>query len=237
MNEVNSTILVVDDSDIIRHFLKNFFSDYNFNVVTCQDGLEGIQKAAEHKPVLIFLDLMMPNLDGVKMLQVIKVLEGLKTIPVIVISGNTNRTNVLAAIEAGADRVISKPLQKEIIIKNLNELFGSDFLAKQKRKKMFSQTESDNLKRQLCKKFIDTFSLKKTLIIESLNSKDHLKLKMVVHEIKGAGGMIGFSNLTSISNLIEERLSYSKIDWLQIKQMCDQLFEIIEEINQSLVVM
>ena len=237
MNGNNSTILVVDDSDIIRHFLKNFFSDYNFDVVTCQDGLEGIQKAAEHKPVLIFLDLMMPNLDGVKMLQVIKVLEDLKNIPVIVISGNTNRTNVLAAIEAGADRVISKPLQKEIIIKNLNELFGSDFLAKQKRKKMFSQTESDNLKKQLCKKFIDTFAPKKALIIESLNSKDHLKLKMVVHEIKGTGGMIGFPTLSSISNLIEERLSYSKIDWAQIKLMCDQLLEIVEEINQSLVVM
>ncbi len=68
MNEDKITILIVDDSDIVRHSLKNFFSDYNFEVITCTDGLEGIQKAAESKPAIIFLDLMMPNLDGVKIL-------------------------------------------------------------------------------------------------------------------------------------------------------------------------
>ena len=102
MSEDKQTILVVDDSEVIRRSLKNFFSDYNFEVITCSDGFEGIQAAAEYKPAIIFLDLMMPNFDGVKMLQVLKVLDGLKSIPVIIISGNTNRTNVLSVIEAGA---------------------------------------------------------------------------------------------------------------------------------------
>ena len=99
-------ILVVDDSDIIRQSLKTFFRDYNIEVITCHDGLEGIQETIEHKPSLIFLDLMMPNFDGVKMLQVLKVLDDLKTIPVIVISGNTNKRNVITSIEVGGDRVI-----------------------------------------------------------------------------------------------------------------------------------
>ncbi|MBZ0199566.1 MAG: response regulator, partial [Ignavibacteriaceae bacterium] len=120
-SEKKITVLVVDDSDIIRNSLRNFFQDYNFEVITCHDGLEGIQKTKEHRPSLIFLDLMMPNFDGVKMLQVIKVLDELKNIPVIVISANTNRSNVLASIEAGAERVISKPLQKDVIIKHVNE--------------------------------------------------------------------------------------------------------------------
>ena len=47
MNKEQVKILVVDDSDIIRHSLKIFFSDYNFEVITCLDGLEGIQKAIE----------------------------------------------------------------------------------------------------------------------------------------------------------------------------------------------
>ena len=46
-------ILVVDDSDIIRYSLKNFFEDYNLEVITCLNGLEGIQKAIEHRPRLI----------------------------------------------------------------------------------------------------------------------------------------------------------------------------------------
>jgi DNA-binding response OmpR family regulator len=235
MAEDKTTLLIVDDSDIVRHFLRNFFSDYNFDVVTCQDGLEGIQKAAECKPALIFLDLMMPNLDGVKMLQVIKVLDNLKNIPVIVISGNTNRSNVLAAIEAGADRVISKPLQKEIIVKNMNELLGTDFLARTKRKKMFSQSETDSIKRQMCQKFIDTFPPKKENILEALKMSDNLKLKFLVHEIRGAGSMIGHPNLTSISSLIEEQLSSSKVNWQQIKLLSSQLLEMVEEVKKSLV--
>jgi DNA-binding response OmpR family regulator len=47
------------------------------------------------------------------MLQILKKIDTLKNIPVIIISGNTNRSNVLAVIEAGADRIISKPLKKE----------------------------------------------------------------------------------------------------------------------------
>ena len=82
------TILIVDDSDITRNSLKSFFEDYNLEVITCSDGLEGIQKTIEIKPNLIFLDLLMPNLNGVKMLQVMKVIKDIKQIPVIVISGN-----------------------------------------------------------------------------------------------------------------------------------------------------
>lgn len=74
MNDGNkrATILIVDDADIIRYSLKNFFQEYDFDVVTCTDGMEGIKMSAECKPALIFLDLMMPNLDGIKMLQIIK---------------------------------------------------------------------------------------------------------------------------------------------------------------------
>ncbi|RMD49886.1 MAG: response regulator, partial [Ignavibacteria bacterium] len=82
-------VLVVDDSDIIKHSLRKFLSEYNFEVFVSNDGLEGIEKARTEKPNLILLDLMMPNFDGLKMLQVLKVFDEIKDIPVIVISGNT----------------------------------------------------------------------------------------------------------------------------------------------------
>ena len=126
------TVLIVDDSEVTRHALQSFFLDCNLNVITSIDGLEGVQKALEYKPVIIFLDLLMPNLNGVKMLQLIKVMDELKHIPVVVISGNTNKRNVLAAIEAGAERVISKPLKKEIIIHAVNDILGSEFLLRKK---------------------------------------------------------------------------------------------------------
>ncbi len=232
MSEEKITILIVDDSDIVRHSLKNFFNDYDFEVVTCSDGLEGIQKAAELKPAIIFLDLMMPNLDGVKMLQVIKVLDHIKNIPVIVISGNTNRTNVLAAIEAGADKVISKPLQKEIIIKSINELLGSEFLQKAKKAKVFSLSDVNDIRKKLVEMFLNSYPTKKENMQSALRRADKDVLKNIIHEFRGAGLAVGLPNLTVICSLIEDQLSGFDVNWSQINLMCDQVFSIISEIEE-----
>jgi CheY-like chemotaxis protein/HPt (histidine-containing phosphotransfer) domain-containing protein len=231
-NEDNKLkILVVDDSDIIRHSLKNFFQDYNFEVITCLNGLEGIQMAIAHKPSLIFLDLMMPNFDGVKMLQVIKVLDNIKNIPVIVISGNTDKRNVLAALEAGAEKVVSKPLQKEILIKNINEVLGSDFLKKAKRGDVFNDGDNKEIKKQLVTFFLQGFPYKRSAMMDSINNKNTDLMKTVIHEIKGTGGTIGYPQLTLISEDIEKKLALPSVDWQYIKIKCDQIFSVVNEIQ------
>jgi len=229
----NNTILVVDDSDIICQSLKKFFSNYHINVITSHDGLDGIQKIAEHNPVLIFLDLMMPNFDGVKMLQVIKVLEKHKTIPVIIISGNTNRTNVIAAIEAGADRVISKPLKKEIILKNINELLGEDFLPKLKSEKFLPALQNEDVQKQLLMMFLKSFPEKKEALKRGLLIHDKESIRNIAHEIRGTGSTIGFPQLSVLGVVVEDHISGLHVNWSQIKLMCDQIFNLIEEIEES----
>lgn len=233
-NEDNKRkILVVDDSDIIRHSLKNFFQEYNFEVITCLNGLEGIQMAIAHVPCLIFLDLMMPNFDGVKMLQVIKVLDKIKDIPVIVISGNTDKRNVLAALEAGAEKVVSKPLQKEILLKNINEVLGPDFLKKAKKGETFNDGDNQEIKKQLVHFFIQGFPYKRSAIMDSINNKNRDLMKTVIHEIKGTGGTIGYPQLTIISEDIEKKLVLDTIDWQFIKIKCDQIFSVVNEMQSQ----
>lgn len=224
-------VLVVDDSDIIRHALKTFFEDYDLEVVTCHDGLEGVQKAAEFKPNLIFLDLMMPNFDGIKMLQVIKVLDNLKSIPVIVISANTDKRNVLAAIEAGANRVLSKPLQKDMIIRYVNEILGSETLSKSKKTKPVSESDTTEIQKTLIKFFLDSFPEKKKKIQFSLETKNKDLLKMVIHEIRGNGGMMGFQDLTDIASEIEDKLSVQEIDWSFMELKCEMIFSFVSDIE------
>lgn len=224
-------VLVVDDSDIIRHALKTFFEDYNLDVITCTDGLEGLQKAAEFKPNLIFLDLMMPNFDGLKMLQVIKVLDNLKYIPIIVISANTDKRNVLAAIEGGADRVLSKPLQKEMIIKYVNEILGSETLSKSQKKKIISDSEKTDIQKTLLKFFLTSFPEKKKRMEEALQLRNKDLLKMVVHEIRGNGGTIGYDALSALSGEVEDKLASSKFDWPFIDLKCKQIFSLVNEIQ------
>jgi len=229
-----ATILVVDDSDLICHTLRTFFSDFNFEIITSHDGLDGIQKAAINKPALIFLDLLMPNFDGIKMLQVIKVLDNLRNIPVIVISGNTNRSNVVTAIENGADRVISKPLHREIILKNVTEIFGEDFLAKMKKPNVFSTSEIKDIKKELGNYFLSTFPQKKENILRALDEGDHDTLKFIMHEIRGIGGTIGYPNLSLLGSVIEDQLGGKYLNWEKLRSMCSQVFTAVKEIELSL---
>lgn len=230
MQNKKVTILVVDDSDIIRNTLTKFFEDYVVEVVGCPDGLEGIQKALQHLPDLIFLDLMMPNLDGVKMLKVIKVIDDLKNIPVIVISGNTSKANVLLAMESGADKVIPKPLQKEIILNNVSEILGSDFL-NNSRKVNLTEKENKEILNHLCRIFLEQYPVKKQKIEKALETKNKDLLSNLIHEMKGAGGTIGYPIISIICNDVEKALKIPVINWDYIKTKCEQIFSIVKRME------
>lgn len=236
MPDKKVTILVVDDSDLIRHTLSNFFNDYIIEVVNCMDGLEGIQKALKYIPDLIFLDLMMPNFDGVKMLQVIKVIDTLKNIPVIVISGNTSKANVLAATEAGAHKVIPKPLEKDVIINSINEILGVDFL-KNAKKNNNDEDENKQILNQLRKIFLEHYPLKKQKIEKALELRSKDLLYSQVHEMKGAGGTIGYPIISVICNDIEKALEIHATDWDYIKTKCSQIFTTVGKIESSKTVL
>ncbi len=122
----NIKVLIIDDNYSILQYLKTLLERYGFVVKTSSNGYEGIQNSAEFKPDIIFLDLMMPNIDGIKMLQLKKVLNDIKDIPVIVISANAGRNNVIAAIEAGADRVLAKPINIKQLKAAVNELLNKE---------------------------------------------------------------------------------------------------------------
>jgi len=224
------TILVVDDSDIIRHSLNKFFSGYDFRVISCFDGLMGIQQAQKYNPDLIILDLMMPDFNGMEMLQVIKTIDILKKIPVIIISANTSKSNVMAALGAGADKVISKPLRKEILIKNIKELLGEDFLKKSSCINTLEQEDKEFLD-ELWTIFLEQYPSRKQKITTALETKDKTVLSSIAHEMKGVGGSIGYNSITEICTDIEAALKMTIIEWQNVKIKWGQFFSIVEEIE------
>ncbi|MEW6653539.1 MAG: response regulator [Bacteroidota bacterium] len=227
-------ILVIDDADVIRNSLKKFLSEYDVEVITCNDGLEGLQSAVEIKPQLIILDLMMPNLDGIRLLRVLKVLEDLKRIPVIIISGHTDKTNVLAAMEAGAEKIVSKPLTKDVLIKAINEVLGSNFLANTKKLAQLSSYEKELMNRELKKYFINTIVQKRDTIQQSLLNKNKELLKLLVHELKGSSGTVGYTNISELCREIEGVVLSPQSNWNQIETKCQMLLGSLTEIETSL---
>ncbi len=226
-------ILVIDDSDIIRSSLKKFLLEYDIEVITSNDGLEGLQRALEHKPSLIFLDLMMPNLDGIRLLRVMKVMEELKRIPVIVISGHTDKLNVIAATEAGADKIVSKPLSKDVLIRSINDVLGNNFLGRIKKFVNLSFAEKEQMTKELKKYFINSLANKREILKESLDHKNRELLKLVVHELKGSSGTVGYHNITDLCRVIEELIGSSASSWKEIEEKCVELTDLFTQAEMT----
>lgn len=227
------SILVIDDSDIIRTTLRKFLSEYDLEVITCNDGLEGLQKAIEHNPKLIMLDLLMPNLDGIRLLRVLKVMEQLKHIPVIIISGHTDKSNVIAAMEAGAEKIISKPLSKEVLVKTINEVLGHNFLSDAKKLLHLSPAEKDQMNKELKRYYVNSLVYKKETLRQSIENRNKDLLKMIVHELKGSSGTVGFNQITELCRDLESVIAVPQSTWESIISKSDELLNSLIEIEVS----
>ena len=109
-------ILSVDDSRTIRLIVGKTFRPYDCTVIEACNGEEGLATAAREKPDLILLDVTMPVMDGVTMLTKLKEQPELKSIPVIMLTAESGRDNVLHIARLGVRDYLVKPFKEEQLI-------------------------------------------------------------------------------------------------------------------------
>ncbi len=117
-------ILVVDDSRIMRNILKNILkeSDIDENsIIEAQDGREALNIVQKEDIKIILLDWNMPKLNGVELVKIIRSDENLKHIPIIMVTSEAAKYNVMEAITAGVTDYIVKPIKGEIVKKKVQE--------------------------------------------------------------------------------------------------------------------
>jgi CheY-like chemotaxis protein len=116
-----ATILVCDDDPNLRELVRAVLgSRYDF--VEAEDGAEALALAAEERPDLIVLDVMLPGLSGIEVLEELRTDDALKEIPVVVITAWSHAE--IDAQVAGADRFVSKPFDPDELSAAVAELLG-----------------------------------------------------------------------------------------------------------------
>ena len=152
-------ILIADDDPQILRALKVTLRARGYEIFTAGDGAEALEMAAQHHPDLVMLDLGMPKLDGV---EVIQGLRGWTQVPVLVVSGRTDAADKVDALDAGADDYVTKPFAIDELLARIRALtrrvvapgdepiveFGSisvDFSAKQVSRRNGKQPENVRL--------------------------------------------------------------------------------------------
>ena len=116
-------ILVVEDDPSVRGLLQTLLSAEGYDVVTASDGLAGLVKATASPPALVLLDLMMPDLGGVRVLEEMRDDPDLCDIPVIVVTGKVDAVPSMRTL-LGDDNVFLKPFAVGELLARVGEVTG-----------------------------------------------------------------------------------------------------------------
>ena len=113
-------VLVVDDTAAHLQQLKEIVSDAGYQVITATSGTEAIAKTQAEKPSMVFMDIVMDDLDGYGACREINRNEDTREIPVVFVSTKNQRADHIWAEKQGAKALLTKPIDSDAIVKQLN---------------------------------------------------------------------------------------------------------------------
>ena len=114
-------VLVIDDSNTIRRSAELFLRQAGYDVILAEDGFDALAKISDYKPQIIFVDIMMPRLDGYQTCALIKQNALLKSTPVIMLSSKDGVFDRARGRLAGSDRYLTKPFTRESLLEAIDQ--------------------------------------------------------------------------------------------------------------------
>lgn len=109
-------ILIIEDDPIAGTGYRNFLQVHGFQIEVARDGVAGLARVREYEPDAVLLDLMMPKMNGLAVLQAIRAQETCRHLPVLVMTAAAVPTLVEQALQAGANRVFDKANDKPLAV-------------------------------------------------------------------------------------------------------------------------
>lgn len=123
MSDKNLRFLVVDDFSTMRRIVRNLLKEIGFlNVEEAEDGAVALQRLQSGGIDFVISDWNMPNMDGLTLLQSIRASDALKALPVLMVTAEAKKENIIAAAQAGASGYVVKPFTAATLDEKLNKI-------------------------------------------------------------------------------------------------------------------
>ena len=120
-------ILVIDDTELMVRLTTDILTKHGYEVVSANNGVDGIKMVASEKPDLVLLDVVMPGIDGFEVCKLLRKDESNNLIPIIMLTAQGNEEDKLVGLEIGADDYITKPFNpRELVSRVRNTLLRID---------------------------------------------------------------------------------------------------------------
>ncbi|MBD1940573.1 response regulator [Microcoleus sp. FACHB-68] len=122
--KAQQSVLFVDDNPDLRTYVSGILKQQGYHVIVARNGAEGFSLSKEQHPDLIVTDLMMPLVSGLDMIRMIREEEGLKGIPIILLTAKVNEDTRIEGVEGGADGYLAKPFNDRELLASVRNLLA-----------------------------------------------------------------------------------------------------------------
>ncbi|MFA6682402.1 MAG: response regulator transcription factor [Sphaerochaeta sp.] len=115
-------ILIVEDEPDIQELIQYHLVKEGYETLLASNGKAALDAVQTQGPDLVLLDLMLPEVNGIEVLKTLRFVWNLKELPIIIVSARTDETDIITALELGADNYLSKPFNPKVLVANVKAL-------------------------------------------------------------------------------------------------------------------
>ena len=124
--ETKRTILIVDDSEFVRSYHSYILEQADFQVITAVDGSDGLERLYTNSCDLVLTDINMSNMDGYEFIRRVRADGKYRSLPIIIVSTESEGKDKMKGFEAGANLYIVKPSSPEMMIENIRMILTAN---------------------------------------------------------------------------------------------------------------
>ena len=179
---MTAKILLVEDSESQREFLREGLTRFGFDIETARNGAEAYKKLFEYLPDLVLSDIMMPVIDGYQLCRLIKNKDDTKKIPVILLTILDKKIDSFWGKKAGAQLFLSKSIDIEELVKHINATLRRYPVTDEYKQAMTAQLATDNSAQSQLNIILNDLLLKSVFANEFRNLSDFLNYERILVE-------------------------------------------------------
>jgi two-component system, sensor histidine kinase and response regulator len=211
--ESKSTILIIDDEPALLLGLAATIRRQGYNIITAEDGNEGLRKAREGMPDLILSDVMMPPPNGFELRRLMSLDPVLSSIPFIFLTARSNVEDRVSGIREGADDYITKPFETEELIARIEAVLRrvkTEQARGREQMKAIAQQDMDKLRNEILQNFHHELRTPLTNILMPLELAANNKFSTPEEQSKFIS--IALNNADRLESLVTDLIMLSNVD-------------------------
>jgi CheY-like chemotaxis protein len=121
---IRPTVLMVDDDELQQKLVARILEAENYRLISASNGVEALSVLRKTRPDVVLMDFMMPEMDGIETTQRLKAVPQFAKLPVIMITGQSDREVVIDSLKAGATGFLVKPFERDALIAKLRQVMN-----------------------------------------------------------------------------------------------------------------